>query len=343
MAAQALEKRGIESDNFEFTEDEIQTWLEDPEKYLEYRRELERVVQTGHGITYRGSETQKQARAYFEMLMTKRLAKKPEILKHILPAFSPLCKRLTPGPGYLEALAEPNVDVVTDGIKEITETGIRSKAGTFRKVDTIVCATGFDTTFTNRFPIFGQNNVSLGDRWREKYTSNYLSMTTDGFPNMFMLLGPNAGIGTGNLLIIIERMAAYITKCVAKIQRESIRSMQPSQKSVATFTAYCDQYFKNTVYSEECSSWYKTGDKVTALWPGSSLHAIKAMENPRWEDFEYTYIDGNPMAWIGNGETEADSDEKLDKAYYLTSTGLIQDDLPEIPNGKVSVENPFKK
>ncbi|ETI26440.1 hypothetical protein G647_03217 [Cladophialophora carrionii CBS 160.54] len=325
MAAQELEKRGAQgSSNFSYSPDEIAAWKSDPASYLAYRKQVETTVQSDHEITLRGSQMQKMARGYFESLMTQRLAKKPEILQHILPAFSPLCKRLTPGPGYLEALTEDNVAVIPTKIEQVTRTGIMTVDGQHRAVDAIVCATGFNTHFTNRFPIYGLDGEVLFERadGRPK-TSTYLSMMVDTHPNFFMLLGPNSGVGAGNLLIIIERLVDYCAKMLAKLQTEHIRTVRPRQSQVDGFTRFTDEFHRRTVYSEECSSWYKTEGRVTALWPGSSLHAIKALESPRWEDFDYAYVDDKPMGWLGNGSAVADHDRNADKAYYLTSTMLL--------------------
>lgn len=330
MAAQELEKRGVEASNFSYTPDEIKNWENDPEAYLEYRKQVERTVQTGFEATLRASTAQKEARAYFESLMAQRLSKKPGLLTHILPDFPPFCKRLTPGPGYLEALTEKNVEVIPESIETITKTGILTTDKKHREVDAIVCATGFNTHFTNRFPVYGVNGALLfGENGQNRpRLSTYLSTMVDGFPNFFLFLGPNAGVGHGNLLMIMERLADYCVKAVRKLQTQNIMTIQPRTSAVDAFTAYCEAHFRETVFSDDCSSWYKTDGKVSALWPGSSLHAIRALEEPRWEDFEYTYVDGNSMGWLGDGSTEADHDENADKTYYLTSTRLIKDDLP---------------
>jgi cation diffusion facilitator CzcD-associated flavoprotein CzcO len=335
MAAQELEKRGASGSNFSYTPDEIAAWKNNPASYLAYRKQVENTVQSDHEITLRDSQLQKMARGYFESLMAQRLAKKPEILQYILPAFSPLCKRLTPGPGYLEALTEDNVAVIPTKIEQVTKTGIMTVDGKHRDVEAIVCATGFNTHFTNRFPIYGLNGEVLFERAHGPKTSTYLSMMVDTHPNFFMLLGPNAGIGAGNLLMIIERLVDYCAQMLAKMQTENIRTVRPLKSKVDAFTRYTDEFHRRTVYSEECSSWYKTDGRVTALWPGSSLHAIKALEKQRWEDFEYSYVDDMPMGWLGNGSTVADHDPNADKAYYLTSTTLLSvEDSPLAVNSK---------
>ena len=332
VGAEEVARRNNTASNFNFTRDEIDAWLADPVLYLSYRKRLEAELQSGHIITQRGSTAQNEARAFFTSLMKKGLARKPEVAEHLLPDFPPLCKRLTPGPGYLEALSEDNVHVIPTAIERITTSGIRTTDGIHRVVDAIVCATGFDTSYKSRFPIYGLHGLSLRERW-DRRVESYLSMTVDRFPNLFMSYGPNAGLGSGNLLILFECMSAYIAQALSKMQTENILTMQPSARAVRNFTDFCDAYFAGTVYSEECSSWYKGGTgkngRVVALWPGSSLHAVRALERPRWEDFEYEYVDGNEFGWIGDGWSKGDRVEGADTTYYLNNLQMLHEPLGE--------------
>ncbi|KPI45430.1 putative sterigmatocystin biosynthesis monooxygenase stcW [Cyphellophora attinorum] len=326
MGLDQIIKRGVEGENFDYEADEIKGWQDNRESYLDYRKAIEKSVQSGSQVVLRGSEVQAMARQIFSDLMAKRLSKKPELLQHFLPSFSPLCKRITPGPGYLEALTEDNVEVIVDPIERVNETGIVTKCGKQRDVDAIICATGFNTHFDS-LPIYGRTGAQLfAENAAGPRTANYLGLAVNDFANMFMLLGPNSGLGHGNLLITIERFVDYTAQALQKMQLENIRTMQPSVRSVKNFTAFCDTYFQRTVYSEECSSWYKTDGRITGLWPGSSLHAVKALEKPRWEDWEYTYHDDDEMGWLGDGSARADWDADADKGYYLTSLEGITDD-----------------
>lgn len=108
--------------------------------------------------------------------MEKKLAKKPHIAKALIPSFAVGCRRLTPGPGYLEALCEDHVDFIPAPIERITATGIQCKDGTSREYDTIVCATGFDTSYRPRIPIIGRNGNNLQDLWDAPAPPHYLSM-----------------------------------------------------------------------------------------------------------------------------------------------------------------------
>jgi len=165
--------------------------------------------------------------------------------------------------------------------------------------------------------VYGVGGVSLGDRWKD-VPETYLSVATDGFPNYFNYLGPNSGLGTGNLLVLIERLADYFTECTAKIQRDNIATISPKPESVRGFVEHCDKYFERTVFTMNCRSWYKGGTehgRVSALWPGSSLHAMEALSHPRWEDFEYTYVNANPFGWMGNGWTQNELDKNINVDY----------------------------
>ena len=223
------------------------------------------------------------------------------------------------GLGYLTALDQDNVELVPYAIERITKNGLLSADGTTRKVDTIICATGFDTTWTQRFPVIGRHGQFLSEKWTD-YPQSYLGLATDGFPNFFMSHGPNTGVGTGSLIILLEQTAKYVASAIEKMQMEAISAMSPKQSAVEGFVAFCDAYFPQTVFSLPCRSWYKSGKaegRVTALWPGSSLHAYETLSRHRWEDWEYEYVDDNASAWLGNGWTTAGKDIRSDRSYYL--------------------------
>lgn len=241
------------------------------------REGIEYDLQNGFWATMKDTPEQRIIQVKFKENMKQRLVKKPELLGQMLPDFPPGCRRLTPGPGYLEALTDEKVDVIQTEIAEVDATGIRTIDGTHRSVDAIVCATGFDTTFLPRFSIIGKNSISLAKKW-EKLPETYISLATDDFPNYFICLGPNAALGHGSLLLLIEKEIDYITQCVAKIQRDNIRSMVPRAEVVKQFTKHCEQYFERTVYSAKCRSWYKGGKEtgnVVAVWPGEYLNSLR--------------------------------------------------------------------
>jgi cation diffusion facilitator CzcD-associated flavoprotein CzcO len=313
-----VRKHTTTASNFTFSPQELHEFNEKPEVLLAYRKRLDSEIQSMTKLTLRGGLANKAASDFTRNMSTK-LAKKPEILQKILPSFTPGCRRITPGPGYLEALTEDNVSFVSDPIARVTEEGIVTSDGTLRPVNAIVCATGFDTSFTGRFPILGQDGVSLDDKWRD-YPDTYIVLATHGMPNFFIAHGPNAGLGVGSVSIVLERTCDYVSGVVAKMQRDRISTLQQRREACEAFVAFCADYFSRTVFTLPCRSWYKRGTMdgpVTALWPGSALHFVKTLEKPRFEDYEYTYLGGNPVGWLGNGFTVCERDVDTDKSSYL--------------------------
>ncbi|RAL04884.1 flavin-containing monooxygenase [Aspergillus ibericus CBS 121593] len=322
--------------NFTYTDEEKRAWQADPVSYIQYRKELELEMQTLYAKSQKGSDLQKLAKINYQADMKRRLKERPDLFTELLPDFPPLCKRLTPGPGYLEALTSPKVNVITAPITAIDETSVITACGTHRTVDVIVCATGFH--IGSGFPIIGRDGVNLREKYSQRARS-YLGLATDGFPNFFQSLGPNSFQGAGNLLIMLEQVHTYVGQVLSRMAYDNIGLVEPKKTQVDAFTKLCEDYFQRTVYSEDCASWYKTSPlgasdeernrgRVTALWPGSSLHYIKTLEKVRWEDFALQPYDGNIFGWFGNGWTVAEQQQQIDAAAitsYLDQTDFVDD------------------
>lgn len=244
----------------------------------------------------------------FSQVTKETLVARPDLLAHFSPQFGVGCRRITPGPGYLEALCQDNVELITGEISSINESGLvvanTDAAGRQIDVDVLVCATGFNTSAVPPFPVRGMNGQTLAQKF-SPYPQTYLSVAVDDFPNYFIMLGPNSGIGAGSLNPILEAEGDYIVKCIRKLQKEDYRTMTPKRARVEDFNDYIGEYFKRTVYMGDCKSWYKTGDgkgeRISALWPGCLAHLMETLRAPRWEDFDFESKDSNRLRWLGNG------------------------------------------
>lgn len=112
----------------------------------------------------------------------------------------------------------------------------------------------------------------------------------------------------------------------------------PSERACDEFMEFKDIFFTTTVWSEDCNSWYKLkhNNKIAAIWTGSTVHYLRAVERPRYEDWEYTHLYSNRWSYLGNGLGPDDVDEKADLAWYIRQ----EDDSPIIGSKKV-YEGPF--
>lgn len=300
--------------------------FEDPETYLKFRKELEAKYWRNFGSLLKGSEANRTKRENFTDIMRNRLVKKPELLKDLVPDFSPNCRRLTPGPGYLEALTEDNVDYIRTPIKKFTQTGIATTDGVLHEVDAVFCATGANVDMVPRFPIRA-NGRDLGDLWRQDgdhgFPYTYLGLATPGFPNFFHVHGPHGTGATGSVPHSVEVQLTYFAKVLRKASREGIKSIVPSAKAADEFVEYADALFATTVFSDNCSSWYnggRPGGRIHGIWPGSAAHVTAVRREPRWEDWEYEYVSdtGNRFAWyFGNGYTSKERNPESDMTSYL--------------------------
>lgn len=338
----AMKQLGLDPSQTEFTEAQRQAFASDPAGYLAIRKVIEDDGNLIHDSTIQGSEMQKHLIKSFREDMSKRLAAKPELFNTIVPTFSPGCRRLTPGVGFLESLTKDNVEVVNGKIASVTETGVVLASGRHVELDALACATGFRVSAPPPFDVVGRGGRTLAERWTP-YPESYLSVTVDGFPNYLMMFGPNSAIGFGSLTKILEAETDYVVRIIRKLQKEDYATIEPKAERVKDFSEYCDEYFKDKVYTDNCKSWYRSeggqGDKIIGLWPGSTLHALEALRTPRWEDFIYEHVDEkaakNPLRWLGNGWSE--TQKNGDPSWYINPEEV------EIPYGAKPEENPRYK
>ncbi|KAH9213911.1 hypothetical protein DL95DRAFT_409861 [Leptodontidium sp. 2 PMI_412] len=292
-----------EGRNTMFTAEQKETWRNDSEKFRQLRKALEHGSQGTFDLQRKDSEAQKQLFARCHRDMSAILSKKEGLADIMIPKFAVGCRRMTPGHGYLEALVEDNVTVVGGGIRRFTAEGIETNDGKLFNVDAIVCATGFDTTYRPSFKVIGQDGKDLRDVWAKEPRS-YISVGASGFPNYFIVTGPNFPLANGTVVPCMETTLKYAFEAVRLIQTEGIKSMSPKEEAVEDFQVYKDTLMREFVWTSSCRSWYKNGladGKVWGPWPGSATHFMELLERPRWEDYEINYLTGNRFGFLGKG------------------------------------------
>lgn len=294
---------------YNFTEASLNIF-KDPEVLREYRAAImdRRIENFQRALA--DSEIQLKAQALFRKSMTERLGdseKGRKAAQFLLPDFPVGCRRQTPGPGFLEALVQDNVEMRWDDIKHISERGIVLKSGEEKEYDAIVCATGFDTTFKPSFPLIGRNGVNLAEKWTEEQPTAYFGFLVPDMPNYFCFIGPNSPISNGSLILGIQATAVYVYKWLEKLQTEMIKSFEVRHDVNDEYNQHMQKYLERTVWTRNCRSWYKRGTvegPVVAIYGGTSFHFMEAIKNPRWEDFNVERLEearANRFAYLGNG------------------------------------------
>ncbi|CAH0023717.1 unnamed protein product [Clonostachys rhizophaga] len=314
----AQNKAGPNGANFAFSEERKREFETNPEAYMHYRKDVEAEINNRFSFIIKDSVEQADAVKFSSEEVKSKLGAGHPLLKYFLPDFSVGCRRTTPGNGYLEALTKDNVRVVTDPIVEVVPEGIILATGEVVKVDMFICATGFDISFCPRYPLIGKDGIQLGKQW-EKKPEAYMSMAVPNFPNHFMFLGPNAPIGHGSVLPILEHSAKYILKMIYKCQTQDIKSIEVRKEAVSDFVEHVDTFMERTAWSTHCRSWFKNGKidgPVVALHPGSRIHWFHMLDQPRHEDYEWTTTGPNRFAYLGNGFSVRETKGRDLSAYF---------------------------
>ncbi|PSN62256.1 FAD/NAD(P)-binding domain-containing protein [Corynespora cassiicola Philippines] len=296
----------------------------DSETYVQFRKEIEEKYWRKFRAMVRGSEDNQGIRELFIEVMKKRAEKKPELLEGLIPDFAPHCRRLTPGPGYLESLTEDNVELVRTPIKRFTATGIETDDGRQLELDAIFCATGANTDLVPPFSVKSRG-VDLKEAWKPDgkfgFPYTYLGVATPGFPNLFFLAGPHATGPSGTVPYAVETTLTYFAKVLRKVSSQGIKSIAPLKEAADDFVDYCDAFFPSTVLTDNCSSWNNggvPGARIHGIWPGSAAHITIVKREPRWEDWEYERESKvNRFSYFGNGYTRGELDESTDLVAYI--------------------------
>ena len=216
-----------------------------------------------------------RARRLFEALgrwHLRRQVADPALRARLAPDYRLGCKRVLLSDDYYPSLQRPNVEVVTDAVTEITEHGVRSADGTERPVDAIVFATGFKATeFLTPMRVFNARNEELSARWRDGAAS-YLGIEVAGFPNLFLLVGPNTGLGHNSIIFMIEAQVHYVIECLKTLRARGARSAEVNAAAQDAYSKEVQQRLQGTAWLAGCRSWYLSADgRNFTMWPGFTV------------------------------------------------------------------------
>jgi cation diffusion facilitator CzcD-associated flavoprotein CzcO len=210
----------------------------------------------------------------------------PELRAKLTPDFQFGCKRILISDDYWASFERENVELVTDPIEEIRSTGIETKDGTNRSVDAIVLATGFALGLAQApFPVTGRGGRSLDEVWRDGAVA-YKGMTVAGFPNWFILMGPNTGPGHTSVLVYTEAQIAHALQAIHKLRDEGLKYVDVRQAVQDRYNERLQGRMKHMVWSTGCNSWYLSEDGSNhSLYPGFAAEYV--LRTRRFEPSDY--------------------------------------------------------
>ncbi len=205
----------------------------------------------------------------------------------LAPDYPAGCKRILLSYDYYPALTRPNVEVVTEPIARIEAGGIVTSDGAARAFDTIIYGTGFKTTqFLSPVHITGLGGVSLNEAWRGGAEA-HRGVAVAGFPNFFMLYGPNTNLGHASIIFMVEAQVRYMMRCLLRMSRKRLRYIDVRRAAMARYNRRIQRQLKGMVWDAQCGSWYKTASgKITNNWPRFAFQYALSLRRPRWREFD---------------------------------------------------------
>ena len=227
--------------------------------------------------------------AQAESLARRHLAKAvPDraLRDKLTPNYRLGCKRVLISDDYYPALQRPNVTLVTDSITRITAAGVATEDGRTHELDVIVYATGFDVTATfARMSLVGRGGLRLTEAWAGGMEA-YQGITVAGFPNYFMLLGPNTGLGHNSVVSMIEVQVQHVLDCLTALRRGA-RAVDVRPEAQARFVGRIRTRMADSIWlAGGCRSWYLDArGRNTTLWPDSVMAYRRSARRARMSDY----------------------------------------------------------
>ncbi len=214
--------------------------------------------------------------------------KDPELRKKLTPDFQFGCKRMLISDDYWSSFERENVELVTEGIEEIKSTGIQTVDGKLRECDAIIMATGFALGLASApFSVTGLGGRTLNETWKDGAVA-YKGMTVSGFPNWFIIMGPNTGPGHTSVLVYTEAQIEHTIEAISKLRNEKLKFVDVRQDVQDRYNERIQSRMKYMVWSN-CKSWYLSEDGSNhALYPGLAVEYTAAARHFKPDEYAIT-------------------------------------------------------
>jgi len=199
----------------------------------------------------------------------RRSVRDPQLRALLTPDYAPGCKRLLLSDDFYPAIQKPNVRLTPHAAAAMDTQGIIDEAGVHHPADVVIFATGYRATETpSRTGLIGREGRDLAERWTSAAEA-YLGTSIDGFPNFFLINGPNSGLGHHSMVGVFEAQAIHVARAVQHLLTRGHRSLEVRAEVVQHYNAELRRRLRNSIWESGCSSWYQDAQgRNVALWPG---------------------------------------------------------------------------
>ncbi len=271
-----------------YTEEDLARFKVDPSSLDQKRAEFFVVVD--EGMTFNNPDMLRDLEAAGQQILEQ--VENPETRDKLRPQHPYGCKRPLVSNVFYPAFNRPNLELVTDSIAQITKDAIVTTDGQERKVDTLVLATGFSATkYLSALDVTGRNGQHIDEAWEDGATA-YLGITTAGFPNLFMLYGPNTN--NGSILEMIECQTTHVLAHVERLANEQLAWVDVKPEPMAEYNDKVQQAIAGvTVWQESCNGYYRSkSGRVVTQWPFSMTEFKNMTEKLDPEAYEVGRLEG---------------------------------------------------
>ena len=235
-----------------------------------YRTRLWLRSESNISVIEHGSEKTREFTAIALKMLEKSVADE-ELRRKLTPDHPMGCKRLVFSSEYLSALTGPNVEVVSSPARYLRTRSLVTEDGTEREVDVVVCATGYAAAdYLGQLHVSGERGMTLREVWQEGPHA-YFGLAVPGFPNFFMLYGPNTNVGSNSVIFMLEAQARYIVRALKHMRRKGKTYVAVRSSTMADFVAKIDRWMVGTVWTTRCSNYFRAPNgRVVTQWPRSA-------------------------------------------------------------------------
>ncbi|MCE0762078.1 NAD(P)/FAD-dependent oxidoreductase [Pseudonocardia kujensis] len=233
-------------------------------------------------------------RRFFTRYLQEQLDGRPDLVEKCLPDYPPFGKRMLLDNGWFAALRRDDVELVTDGVARITETGVVTDAGEHYDADVVVLSTGFDAQrYLPGIEVRGRGEQCLREVWGEDDAAAHLGITVPGFPNLFLMYGPNTNSGAGGSFIFVaEAQGRYIVDLITTMARDGIGALECRPEALQRWVAEVDTRHQRMVWSHPgMTTYYRNSrGRVVTNSPYRVVDYWAMTHDPDLADFHATPV-----------------------------------------------------